>query len=404
MGGVIDSNVTTCSCGGKWVKQKLRGYDVPVCGSCGKEPPTYRVRRYLPGKYGEESRRIEIRHGKDNKKLEDIFDAISVMKEIDREIEAGTFDPQNYGSKEVVARFNFTHFVEKTYLPMCEAMVQNGEIKPSVLKNKKSLYERHLKDAFKGDMRNIGPSMILGFYRRKTATPVQNIRALQELRKILGTAVDYEILKGVPKFPKMKKSAYKDPETFFSLEQQNLAISHVKDPAYKVAIRLLAKYAMRPGEVRALREKDIDLFNDRITIAQHFSANELVPGRKSNENSHFLHMDEEAKELITPFLTGNPDGPLFKGKQGSYMAQKVLAEAWHKACEEAGLPDIDLYTGTKHSTLTMMKRAGFSDQEIMNLTGHETLAALKHYAQQTNSDRMKDQKNVLKFSKKVINE
>lgn len=164
MGGVIDSNVPACVCGGKWVKQKLRGYDVPVCGTCGKEPATYRVRRYLPGKHGEESKRIEIRNDKDNKKLTDVIDAISVMKDIDREIENGTFDPSNYGSKEVVAKFKFSHFVEKTYLPACASMVANGELAPSVLKNKKSLYEVHLKKAFDGDMRNIGPATILAYY------------------------------------------------------------------------------------------------------------------------------------------------------------------------------------------------------------------------------------------------
>lgn len=333
------------------------------------------------------------------------MDAILVMREIDEEIKQGKFDPRNYGSREAIAKFKFSNFVERIYLPDCERREKLGELSKAVLGNKKGLYFNHLKPFIKDtDLRNIGPSMVIKFHNSYTETLRQRDLATAELKVILGMAVDYELIQGVPKFPKMKKARIKNPETFLSREQQDSVLSMIKNNTYVAAIKLLVKYAMRPSEVRALREQDVNLFEGRLTIAQHFSKNKLLPGRKSNGNSHYLHLDADAMAMLTPFLTGAPDAPLFKGEKGKYMGEKVLAEAWKRAIEKTPLKYIDLYTGTKHSTLTQMVREGYSDREIMNISGHETLAAYKRYAQQTDGDKINDQKNVLQMRKRAVNE
>lgn len=405
MAGVIDSDVPKCTCGGSWKKQAFGKYEVPVCSQCNKHPPKIRIRRVLPGEYGEKAKRLEIRQDKNGNKLTDVMEAILVMREIDEQIKSNTFDPRNYGSRESIARFKFSNFVEKNYLPDCERRESIGELSKAMLINKRGLYKNHLKPFFKDtDLRNIGPAMINGFYKSFTKTLRQRELATAELKVILNAAIDYELITGVPKFPKLKKAKFRDVETFYTSEQQDMVVSMIENHTYRIAIRLLVKYAMRPGEVRALREKDVDVFNDKLTIAQHFSKNKLTPGRKSNGNAHYLHLDEEAKEFLSGFLTGNPDAPLFKGAEGGYMSEKVLQVAWNRAVSKTPLTHIDLYTGTKHSTVTQKVREGHSDREIMNLTGHETLAAFKRYGQQTENDKMKDQKNVLQLKRKAVNE
>jgi integrase len=156
---------------------------------------------------------------------------------------------------------------------------------------------------------------------------------------------------------------------------------------------------MRPSEVRALREKDVDLFNNILSIKQHLSRNEILPGRKSNGDAHFLHLEEEDKEMLAPFITGNPDAYLFKGAHGGFMAEKVLLEAWKRAVQLVGLPYIDLYTGTKHTTMTQMIKEGHSLDAVRTISGHESVESAKRYGQRTMQTKLDAQK-VLRMKKK----
>lgn len=395
MAGVIAADVPKCKCGGPWVTTKMRNYDVPVCSSCGKDPEKYRVRRFLPSIPGEPAKRIDIRFFHD-KRLTDVIDAIQCMKQIDHEIMNGTFDPMNYGSKEVVQRLRFSHFCVNDYLPHCQRMLETGDLTPATLKIKRGLINNHLLPYFKDvDIRTIGPGLITRFYQSYTKTLRQRDLATAELKVILGLAVQYEMLTGVPKFPKIRKAKLKNPETFYTPEQQDLVISKIKRDKYRVAIWLLKKYGMRPGEVRALHESDVDLFGGILKILRHFSEGVIIEGRKSNGEAHYLHLDDEAKEMITPFLTGNPNAPLFKGDRNGYIAERLLSKTWAQAVAETNLPYIDMYTGTKSSTLTNMYKDGHQPEAIMELSGHTNIDTVKRYAQKRQMDKLEGQKVLL---------
>lgn len=222
--------------------------------------------------------------------------------------------------------------------------------------------------------------------------------AVGELKVILGVAVDYELLSGVPKFPKLKKARMKSPDTFYTFEQQDLVISCVKNQTYRDMITLLAHYMMRPCEVRALRQNDVDVFQKNLRIDEHFSqGNRLLDGRKSNVETHLLRLNDEHIDMLRGYLTGDGEAPLFKGHQGGFVSEKALQEAWRDAARESGLPYIDLYTGTKSSTATELLRRGVPEEMIKSTTGHETLTALRRYAQKTQMDKLKDQDKVLEM-------
>ena len=103
MAGVIEADQSRCKCGGKFHKVNMGKHEVPLCSICSKEPDKYRIRRVLPGSFGERAKRIEIRYDNNQQRLTDIHDAISAMKQIDKEILSGKFDPSNWGSEITTA-------------------------------------------------------------------------------------------------------------------------------------------------------------------------------------------------------------------------------------------------------------------------------------------------------------
>lgn len=398
MAGVISSETPKCKCGGSWTKKKIKDYDVAICSVCGEFPDKIRVRRVLPSKYGGDGKRYDIRRDR-GERIVDVWDAIAVMKKIDKEIIDGTFDPKNYGSKETLKFLKFSHFVETSYLPDREIMVSNQELSPSALRIKKGLYNNHLKEYFgEMDMRDITSGEIVKYYRGFKKTLRQRELSTAELRVILKDAVSKDILTGVPKFPALKKPKMKKVETFYTKAEQSLVVSKVSNKKYQDAIKILIRHLLRPSDLRAIREKDVYIFERMIKIRQHFSqGTHLLPGRKSNEAIHPLRIDDDTIEIIKPYMTGDPDAPLFKGAEGGYMGEKVLTEAWKKAVAEAELPYIDLYTGTKHSTMTYLRKAGFTVAQIMNMSGHLTEDAAERYAQEDDEMKMAEQDKILKF-------
>lgn len=400
MAGVISSETPTCKCGGSWKIQIIKENKVHVCSICGEYPDKIRVRRFLPSKLGIEAKRYDIRRDR-GERIQDIWDAIAVMKKIDKEIELGTFDPKNYGSRETLKSLQFSNFVETSYLPDYVTMVSNQELSPSSLRIKKGLYENHLRPYFgKMDMRLITAGEITKFYRGFKKTLRQRELATAELRVILKDAVSKDVLEGVPKFPQLKKAKMKKVETFYTKAEQSLVVSKVSNKKYQDAIKLLIWHLLRPSDVRAIREKDVYIFERLIKIRQHFSqGTHLLPGRKSNDSVHCLRIDDMTIELIRPYITGNPDAPLFKGEEGGYMGEKVLTEAWKRAVKETDLPYIDLYTGTKSSTMTYLRKAGFTVAQIMSMSGHLTEDAAERYAQVDDELKLADQEKLLKFTR-----
>lgn len=401
MAGVIDADVSRCDCGGDWQSVVMGKYEVPSCTKCNQPPVKYRIRRFLPGLNGKAGKRLEIRYDNNQIRLTDIHDAIATMKQIDRDITSGAFDPRDYGSKEAQQERQFNHFVENSYLSDQETMKENKEITKSTLKIKKGLCTNHLIPYFKDkDMRSIKEGEIIKFYRSYKKTLRQRELATAELRVILKDAKIKNLINVVPDFPTLKKAKYKNPETFYSRAQQTLVISKMTNPKYKAATMLLARHLLRPCDIRAVLEGDVYITERIIKIERHFSDNELADGRKSSTETHYVRIDEESMAIIKPWLTGNPTKALFSGARGKFMSEKVLSNDWKNAVESIdGLPYIDLYTGTKSSSMTYLLSEGYSIEEIMSLSGHTTLEAAKRYGQRTQKLKLQDQDKILAFKK-----
>lgn len=88
------------------------------------------------------------------------------------------------------------------------------------------------------------------------------------------------------------------------------------------------------------------------------------------------------KELIREMPVGFPKLHFFRHisgkdsvKVGQPFGEKYLFKWWKKACSNLGIEGIDLYGGTRHSTVTALRKE-FSPEQIKAGTMHSTNKAL----------------------------
>ncbi len=98
-------------------------------------------------------------------------------------------------------------------------------------------------------------------------------------------------------------------------------------------------------------------------------------------------VDQEA-HVSASRRVGDPDGPLFYNPEAEldgWWSETALRRVWYFACARAGVEQIGVYAGTKHSTATALKAAGADDRVLATLMGHSDLRRVEKYAHvQTN--------------------
>ncbi len=64
---------------------------------------------------------------------------------------------------------------------------------------------------------------------------------------------------------------------------------------------------------------------------------------------------------------------------GGAWSETAIKRVWYKACKEVGVK-VALYTGTKHSTATELRRQGVPLDVIQKLCGHRDARSTEVYA------------------------
>jgi integrase len=154
-------------------------------------------------------------------------------------------------------------------------------------------------------------------------------------------------------------------------------ISYGVNPRIWLGIKWLSTYfAVRPGELLGIKEKEIDLKNEWLWI----------PHPKEKRPKTIPLLAEDIK-LLTALPRGLPDLPFFrhlggiKGtRPGQRFGPKYLYVWWKRACANLGIEGVDLYGGTRHSTVRALRR-DFSPERIKKASMHSTNKAFERYFQ-----------------------
>ncbi len=185
------------------------------------------------------------------------------------------------------------------------------------------------------------------------------------------------------------------PETPFQLGWRNTVSLEVQDeiieevrkictnPKIWLGIYLLSIYPkIRPVELIHIKEKDMDL-NLGIIIVTH---------NKEGKDNKIVRLTKEDAELIKSVPRGFPNLYFFRHDKGYLVGKRfgkdLLYSNWKRACKNLGVEGVDLYGGTKHSTVKSM-REYFSPSEIKQGTGIASNKAFERYFQHENQDELK---------------
>jgi len=139
-----------------------------------------------------------------------------------------------------------------------------------------------------------------------------------------------------------------------------------------LGIKWLATYiAIRPAEMRALRERDVNL--NGMLVCRPQATKEKKP--------KLVPMLEEDIELLGSLPPALPDVPFFRWPNGKQLDAHAFYRWWKKACANLGIEGVDLYGGTRHSSTTAMAAIFGKDDLKRSGTMHGTNKAFDRYCQ-----------------------
>lgn len=327
-----------CECGGKFTaKQRLRDLELPACNKCGMEPSLYMIRATFEDETGEKIR-VNIRNDQDGKRLTDPLQVGYWFKTIKREIDSCEFDVNRYKSEDSRKAYKFKNFV-KTYLDYNEKRLINGEITPSGLTSKKNKCVHLVRHFGNYDITKIRSKQIEMFRTEFEHSDNLMNRCLEELKTVLNRARAMEMINFTPVITVKKTNRRKKT---MDIETGLKIISKIGNPTIKSLCTLLSIYPVRPGEVRALKWRDVDFAKGTITFCEHFSENKVIKGRKSQKEGDrystlTLPLTQAARVVLNNQVRDlNQDAFVFKGSRGPYVSNNAFNFAWRKARALAG--------------------------------------------------------------------
>ncbi|MBU0972877.1 MAG: hypothetical protein KKC20_19685 [Proteobacteria bacterium] len=195
----------------------------------------------------------------------------------------------------------------------------------------------------------------------------------------------------MPEFPDIKfKLAWRN---IVNMEDQKKILDEVwrisKDinPRIWLGIKLLSMYPKaRPGEMRNVQEKDINIKDEWI----------FFPDPKEGDKGKFVHLATEDCQMIKSLWEpkGLPHMFFFRHlksrsgvRAGVQFGPKYFKNFWDMACKNLGIIGVDLYGGTKHSTVTALGKVLSPEQIQRGGTGHASDAFKRYMLPDANESR-----------------
>ena len=146
-----------------------------------------------------------------------------------------------------------------------------------------------------------------------------------------------------------------------------------------IGIKWLATYiSIRPHEMRALRERDIDVNGFLV----------CRPNTIKEKKPKLVPMLEEDIELYRSMPTAIDDSMFFFRREagrgvhgvGEQIGQRSFYKWWKRACDNLGIKGVDLYGGTRHSSNSALSKHFSLEQLRQHGTMHGTNKAFERYA------------------------
>ena len=292
-------------------------------------------------------------------------------EQYERELRAAILNPPPK-VKEVPT---FKTFVEKRWLPVYPKAVGN---RPSTIREKESHLKLYLKpelgelrlDKIRGEV----VDRLFASLRTRGLKPksIKNVRAT--LRRILASAVEWEVIDTIPPLPKVKV-----PESsfdFYTQEESDKLLDAARDEEERALLLFALHTGARAGEQLALEWGDLDWNSRQVTFSRS-----LVLGKVGHVKS--------GKVRHVP-LTGKLEAALrgirhLRGKlvfcreDGSAMSVYQLHERLWATSKRAKLRKVRWHD-LRHSFASNLVIAGVPIRQVQAWLGHSTITMTMRYS------------------------
>lgn len=162
-------------------------------------------------------------------------------------------------------------------------------------------------------------------------------------------------------------------------------ISDPVNPRIWFGITMLANFPkIRPEELRMIDEGDINRKTGEVWV-RHTKEGKAKRVYLLEEDLDFIRAQPEAIFGRVPFFrhTGRRKGihRAYAARAQGRFGEKYLYKWWKEACKNLGIEGVDLYGGTKHSTVTAASAVMTPEEIRRYVTAHATNAAFDRYLQ-----------------------
>jgi len=322
--------------------------------------------------------RLEIRFPGVNRRFLSYDEAHRFLTGLRFKSDEGIFDPRDYRKDNPLS---FSRLAQQWLV------VKKAEVKPGTYKSLRPHMDRAC--AFFGDrnIRTIGYGELeqfkISLIDISSKTRFNLFVSLHSFFKWLKdcearSPVPFEM----PKFPDVKfELGYRnltDKATQQRILDEVRKISYGINPKIWLGIKWLTTYfSIRPEEMIRIKEKEINLQTGHILIPHPKEKRyKAVPLLEEDMALAAAHLRPATREL--PFFrhVGGRKGVI----AGEAFGEKAFYKWWVKACENLGVKDLDLYGGTKHTSVTALAEY-HSPEEIRMGAKISTNKAFERYLQ-----------------------
>ncbi len=305
-------------------------------------------------------------------------------QEYERQIRTEMLSPHHQKRKEVPT---FAAFVEDTWWPTYPTAAGN---RPATVREKRYHLDCHLLpffkkmhlDAIKRETLDRFAALMLRKDRAGIKDPAKQKKisakrvhnVLGTLRKIFVTAVDWEVLPALPRFPKIKttESSY----DFFTRAESDKLLSVARDQEERVLLMFALHTGARAGEQIAFEWQDLDLHN-KLVVFRRSSTNGIVgPTKTGKERKVPLTGTLEAGLKAIKHLKG---ARVFCRPDGKPLTLWQLHERLWGACRRAGLRRTRWHD-MRHSFASQLVIAGTPLRQVQDWLGHSTIIMTMRYS------------------------
>jgi integrase len=172
--------------------------------------------------------------------------------------------------------------------------------------------------------------------------------------------------------------------------EQVYALADAIEPRYRAMMLLATFCGLRVGELRALRQRNLDLLHRTVAVVEQYQ--QLADGTlllgppKTDAGRRTVAIPDvivpDLEEHLATWCTPGPDNLVFPGVSGRPFRTATLHAAWQRALKATGIEGLRFHD-LRHTGNTLAAATGASTKELMARMGHASARAALIYQHAT---------------------